>query len=338
MPSMPTSTKSSAPGPMLSIGAVSRATGIPVETLRTWERRYGLLRAERRPTGHRHYPVSAVAHLRRITAALAHGHRPADVMTLTERDLDSLLDALHSPRLAPPLHETRATRVRATGPARVRDALAAISDFDGAGLRLGLEAAAARGGPREFIEDFAVPLMKSVGRAWTAGRLAVRHEHFATAHVADVLRELRRRAEKPGRGPRVAVASLPGDRHELGTLMASVILAEAGWTVIYLGQDTPAEQLTALAHDAALEAVAIGVSSTAPRTVREELRSLVRDLPSSTRLVVGGAGVPTRVTGSIRVANLAALERWAVAEQVRLQSVESIRRMPQRSRRSAARA
>ena len=26
----------------LSIGAVSKATGVPVETLRTWERRYGV--------------------------------------------------------------------------------------------------------------------------------------------------------------------------------------------------------------------------------------------------------------------------------------------------------
>ena len=32
---------------MLSIGAVAKATGIRVETLRTWERRYGFPRPER---------------------------------------------------------------------------------------------------------------------------------------------------------------------------------------------------------------------------------------------------------------------------------------------------
>ncbi len=48
-------------GPWLSIGALSKATGIAVETLRTWETRYGFPTPERKPSGHRVYPVSAVA-------------------------------------------------------------------------------------------------------------------------------------------------------------------------------------------------------------------------------------------------------------------------------------
>jgi len=53
-------------GARLSIGALSRATGIPVETLRTWEGRYGFPVPERRPSGHRVYALSTIPRLRRI--------------------------------------------------------------------------------------------------------------------------------------------------------------------------------------------------------------------------------------------------------------------------------
>jgi len=46
----------------LTIGSLSRATGIPVETLRTWERRYQYPRPVRKPSGHRLYPLDSVAH------------------------------------------------------------------------------------------------------------------------------------------------------------------------------------------------------------------------------------------------------------------------------------
>ena len=36
-----------------NIGVVSRMTGVPVATLRVWERRYGFPRSERTPGGHR---------------------------------------------------------------------------------------------------------------------------------------------------------------------------------------------------------------------------------------------------------------------------------------------
>ena len=50
----------------LSIGVLSRATGIPAETLRTWERRYGFPLPDRKPSGHRLYPAATVKHLRRV--------------------------------------------------------------------------------------------------------------------------------------------------------------------------------------------------------------------------------------------------------------------------------
>ena len=88
-------------GARLSIGALSRATGIPVETLRTWEGRYGFPVPERRPSGHRVYPLSTIPRLRRISEALARGHRAGQVVPASDADLRQLLAS--APRSRPRL-------------------------------------------------------------------------------------------------------------------------------------------------------------------------------------------------------------------------------------------
>src|SRR5262245_66693056 len=96
-------------GATLSIGALSRATAIPVETLRTWERRYGYPVPERRASGHRVYPVGSVSRLRRIAEALASGHRASHVVGASDADLRSILSTAPPARERAPIAEGSAT-------------------------------------------------------------------------------------------------------------------------------------------------------------------------------------------------------------------------------------
>ena len=75
----------------ISIGAVSTATGIPISTLRTWERRYGFPVAERSEGGQRLYNVDIIRHLRLINDALKQGFRPKQVMTMRLEELQNLV-------------------------------------------------------------------------------------------------------------------------------------------------------------------------------------------------------------------------------------------------------
>jgi DICT domain-containing protein len=59
-----------------AIGELSRRTGVPQATLRTWENRYGLPRPRRLPGGHRRYDASAVREVERVLA-----HRAAGLST-----------------------------------------------------------------------------------------------------------------------------------------------------------------------------------------------------------------------------------------------------------------
>lgn len=59
-----------------AIGELSRRTGVPQATLRSWENRYGLPRPQRLPGGHRRYDGSAVREVERVLA-----HRAAGLST-----------------------------------------------------------------------------------------------------------------------------------------------------------------------------------------------------------------------------------------------------------------
>ena len=287
----------------LSIGALSRATGIAIETLRTWESRYGFPRPERKPSGHRLYPISSVPRLRRIGQALALGHRAGQVVGASEEAVGQLLAAV--PSAAAPSAPT------AQAPADLRDRLRHVERFEADRLRETLVADWARLGPVEFMETCVAPLVREVGEAWARGVLEVRHEHFLTELVSELLSSLRLPFDERARGPLVVYATLPGERHGLGLQMTALVLAADGCRTLYLGTDVPVRQLALLARDLQARAVAISVSrASRGRLSASPLRRLRDGLPRRVRLVVGGEGAPASRDGIEVVTSLRALDAW----------------------------
>ena len=309
-PTMRAKTKSPAGPGLLSIGALSRATGIPADTLRTWERRYGMPSPERKPSGHRLYPASLVAHLRRVAVLLSQGHRPGDILTLSPRQIASMLSLDH--RAAPQTIEAAQPTSSVDDPhASIELMLDAASHLEREPLIRELRANWTRRQPLEFLEQIVGPFLTEVGRAWRAKRIEIRHEHFASACVSDFLREVREPFDRVARGPRVAVALLPGDLHEGGLLMVSVLLASRGYRVVYLGANVPVDQIAAAATGGAVVAVAISVPA-GPSRIRAagEISELRRRLPSRVGLWIGGAGAPTPSRGVMRFESLLSLSTF----------------------------
>ena len=292
----------------LSIGALSAATGIPVETIRTWERRYGFPVAERKPSGHRVYPVATVARLRLIHEALGRGHRAAEVVGASERTLEELLAALPS-EITLSETERRGDDAPAADPTELFRALRA---FDADTLRQFFQTEWARRGPLGFLEYRATPFLRAVGDAWATGDLDVRHEHFASATLGDFLRSVRAPLDDRAKGRMAALATLSGERHGLGLQMCALVFALAGWRALVLGVDTPADQIVGLAKEATISAVAVSMVAPNDAQVLTQLKSLRRRLPANIPIVVGGAGAAeVKKSKGIEVMNdLSALDHW----------------------------
>jgi DNA-binding transcriptional MerR regulator/methylmalonyl-CoA mutase cobalamin-binding subunit len=292
-------------GAWLSIGALSRATGIAVETLRTWESRYGFPVPERKASGHRVYPVAAVARLRRIAQALSLGHRAGQVVGASEESVARLLES--SASAAEPSLPSNVPRPAEDVPGLLRH----VKAFDGERLTRLFLSDWARMGPVEFLEARIGPLMRAVGEGWEQSELEIRHEHFLSERVGDLLRSLRMPLEERATGFLVVFATLPGEPHGLGLQMSALVLAATGCRILYLGTEVPVAQVASLARDLAARAVAVSISSaTKGAASAAALRKLREALPRRVALIAGGDGVPAARPGIDAVHSLRDLDAW----------------------------
>jgi MerR family transcriptional regulator, light-induced transcriptional regulator len=296
-------------GGLLTIGALSTATGIPIDTIRTWERRYGYPLPERKPSGHRVYPLSTVPRLRRVAQAIARGHRAAEVLPASENALEVLLASL-PPALIEGWETDRPSPPPGwLVPADTGEALQWVRAFDAERLKRWFQTDWARLGPLEFLEHRAAAFLRAVGDAWQTKQLEVRHEHFASAVMGDFLRSVRQPLDDRARGPVVALATLPGELHGLGLQMAALVFALAGWRALILGVDTPIEQIAALTREVPIAAVALSCVDPDGTKNGTEVRSLRRKLPGGIPLIVGGSSAP-EIPGTVVLPDLAALDEW----------------------------
>ncbi|MCP8633942.1 MerR family transcriptional regulator [Pseudomonas mosselii] len=70
--------------PLLPIGEVARLTGVNPVTLRAWERRYGLIKPQRTPKGHRLYPQDQVQRVQAVLRWLERGAAVSQVRELLD--------------------------------------------------------------------------------------------------------------------------------------------------------------------------------------------------------------------------------------------------------------
>jgi methanogenic corrinoid protein MtbC1 len=287
----------------LSIGALARASGVPVATLRTWARRYGFPSAEGRPVGQRLFPIAHVERLRLVRRALALGHRAAQALSASPAELGRMLSlgpTTGQVGSAPPL----AADVDAA-------LLQCVAQLDGERLTRLLLEEWARLTPVEFLTGRIALLLTSVGERWRRGDLGIHHEHFLTARLSDLLGGLRQPLERDSDGPMIALATLPGEHHTLGLSMVALVLAHAGFRSLFLGEDCPPGEIGEAARERHACAVAISVSR-ASRGRRSDrlLRELRSALPRNVKLVVGGLGA-SALPGTERLRSLPELVQWA---------------------------
>jgi DNA-binding transcriptional MerR regulator/methylmalonyl-CoA mutase cobalamin-binding subunit len=263
---------------MYSIKAVSQATGLTVETLRAWERRYGIVVPARDDGGRRLYRAEDVLRLRRLREATERGHAISRLAHLSEEGLASLLD------------DPQEGLDRTAGNALVERILDAARRFRSAECEQVLTLAIAMLPPQRLVRDVLQPLLREVGDRWHRGEFAISQERLVSTvvrrHVALMLDAYDRTAR---RGP-VVFATLPGERHELGLLTSAMVCASHGFKVHYLGPDLPPAEIARYARETGSAAVGLSlVLCEHLQSVPHQLTELVDGLPAETVVWLGGA-------------------------------------------------
>jgi excisionase family DNA binding protein len=165
---------------------------------------------------------------------------------------------------------------------------------DEAGAWSVVEAALASGtDPADVHLDILVPALETIGDSWESGTLSVADEHRATTVAQRLIGRLGPRFARRGRKRgAVVLGAPPGELHSLPTAIVGDLLRGAGFEVLDIGANAPAESFAETAR-AANRLVAVGIAATTPGR-ETALRSVVRALRQagiSAPVLVGGAAI-----------------------------------------------
>ena len=267
---------------MYSIKAVAQATGLTVETLRAWERRYGIVVPSRDESGRRVYRAEDVLRLRRLREATERGHPIGRLAGLSDDGLASLLD------------ESTDRRVRAASNAFVERILESALRFRTAECEQALTLAIAMLPPQQLVSEVLQPLLREVGERWHRGELAISQERLISTVVRRHVGLMLDAYDRNARRPPIVFATLPGERHELGLLTSAMMCASRGFKVHYLGPDLPAVEIACFAREVGAVVVALSVVllDRLPE-VPQQLVELADNLPPDTAIWLGGAATLT---------------------------------------------
>ena len=290
-------------GRNLRIGELSRRSGVSVELLRAWERRYALLSPARTAGGYRLYDEGDLDLVRRMLAHQDAGLSAAEAARLTrEEATGGMAAALPAGR-----SDTGPEPPQRLGQ-QLQEALEELNETRAQRI---LDSLLSRYALQTVLREGVLPCLRRLGDRWESGEVSVGQEHFASSLIRSRLLSIAR-GWGSGTGPRALLACMPGEQHDIGLICFGLALRGHGWSVIFLGQDTPLETVreTALGLSPAL-VVLTAILPVAPRWQTKELSRLAGVAP----LALGGTGFGGGLAARIGARRLQG-DPLAAAEQI----------------------
>jgi len=277
--------------PAFNLKVVLRETGLAADTLRAWERRYGLPVPHRSPGGHRLYSQYDIETIKWLVARqneglsisravdlwkdeLAQGREPVPETTIRPA---AGFTSMQQPIFLPP--ETNIDAIRAHW-------LAACLNFNESAAEQALNQAFSMYPVETVCIDVLQRGMAELGMLWYEGRASVQQEHFASGLAMRRLDTLLAASPAPTRGKTILVGCPPEEWHTFSILMLTLFLRRRGLSVIYLGANVPTnrfeETVTAVNADLVLLAAHHLVSAATLRQTALQLSA------QGARIVYGG--------------------------------------------------
>ncbi|GAB4461592.1 MAG: hypothetical protein Kow0070_19400 [Anaerolineales bacterium] len=232
--------------PTYNIKVVLNKTGIAADTLRAWERRYGLPNPQRTPGGHRLYSDYDIETIKWLMARQAEGLSISRAVDLWNEKIASGQDPLAglapsasvSPlAVPPPSPDSTLASLRA-------DWIQACKEFDELAAEQILNQAFSLFPVEAVCMDLIQKGLSEIGELWYENKLSVQQEHFASSLAMRRLDALLSAAPAPTRRETILVGCPADEWHTFTPLLLALLLRRRGYKVIYLGANVPAPRFT----------------------------------------------------------------------------------------------
>jgi MerR family transcriptional regulator, light-induced transcriptional regulator len=216
------------------INHVAKLTGLTKHVIRSWERRFDLLKPERGDNRYRVYSQEDVDLLIYARNQLEEGFVIGELASLGRENLINQM-------------QSKKERAGASDPLpleRIHNLLvSSLTPFDRVKFIRALNESTSLLAFDEVFYKIFIPLQRKVGDLWHQGKIGVGEEHFVTNQIRQKFLSILNQIPVAQEGPKIVIACLPNDYHELSAWMAAYQCSMNSCQVFYLGSNMPVNEL-----------------------------------------------------------------------------------------------
>ena len=228
--------------PTFNLKAVVRETGLKPDTIRAWERRYGVPKPRRTSGGHRLYSQRDIDLLKWMNARQHEGMSISRIVDMWKSLEGEGKDPLQVTSHSMMVQNVQLSEVGELAKAR-QEWVQACLNFDAPRADQMLAQAFALFPLESVVLEMLLRGLAEIGEGWYRGNVAVQQEHFASLLATRRLQTMIAAGPAPTRLERIVVAGPSDEQHTISLLVISLFLRRQGWEVIDLGANVPLDRL-----------------------------------------------------------------------------------------------
>lgn len=271
----------------LTVAAVARRIGVAPDTLRTWDRRYGMGPSQHVPGKHRRYNSEDLARLEIMRRLVMDGVMPAEAARVAK---GSDLATQVKPRTG--LHlvvaaEANEDVVDFDSPKNAcRGLTRAAGMLDTVGCQTLISRLLESKGVLWSWDQVLVPVLVAFGEKWANTGEGIEIEHMLSEVIVSELKAVSLSVDQPVNARPVVLAAAPHELHTLPLYAVGAALAEHQISSRILGARMPADALAAACRKLGPSAVVIWSQSQGTADL-DTWRAIEPQRPAPLKLAVG---------------------------------------------------
>lgn len=239
--------------PIYNLKVVLKETGLAADTLRAWERRYGLPVPNRTAGGHRLYSQRDIETIKWLIQRQGEGLSISRAVDMWNEQIasgadplaDSAQQAARMPVSMPVQYQSPDTTLDTLRAKWIE----ACMDFSESTAEQTLNQAFSMFPVEAVCLEVLQKGMSEIGERWYENKASVQQEHFASGLAMRRLDALLSASPAPTRNQTVLVGCPPDEWHTFTPLLLALLLRRRGLRVIYLGANVPSDEFTNTVKD-----------------------------------------------------------------------------------------
>jgi MerR family transcriptional regulator, light-induced transcriptional regulator len=266
---------------MYSIKKVSELLGIPAVTIRAWENRYQVIKPIRSSGGHRLYSDEDINTLKWIQHQIEEkGMKISEAVgVLKQKTLEHSKDANVEPHFEKDVYNDVLERLYLD-----------LINLNTAEAHKTIDLAFSLYHYSDVFHEILTRVLYRIGEEWEKGNITVSQEHFSSQLIMQRCSQFLRVLPIKPHLPKVLSMCPEGEHHHMGLMLFSLFLQSKGMDTIYLGPNTPLQDLPLLIGMKNISIVAISTTDPSHVEMVETYIELCRQEYPNVKFALGGTG------------------------------------------------